>query len=36
MIRLALCLIGLLMLSGCACKADPNFGFYYCGPIIVP
>jgi hypothetical protein len=37
MTRLALGFIGLLMLAGCGvCKQDSNFGFYYCGPLIVP
>ena len=37
MMRAALCFALLLMLAGCGgCKQDPNFGFSYCGPLILP
>ena len=37
MIRLVLCLAVLLSVAGCGvCQQDRNFGFSYCGPVIVP
>ncbi len=37
MIRAALCLALLLALAGCGvCQSDPNLGFSYCGPFILP
>jgi hypothetical protein len=35
--RAAIVLASILVLAGCGvCKQDPNFGFYSCGPLIVP